>query len=144
MRTAGDVVDGDFGAVDNHDDWAIMHDELGALPRSFREALVLCYLDGLTQEQAAAQLRCPLGTIQSRVARGRAKLKMRLEKRGVSLSAAFAGANHLGLQSCTLPQTGSGDRAVGDAVHAEPRAGTAGSRCGLRHVAEERGGPDSF
>ncbi len=104
MRTAGHVVDADLGAVENHEDWVRVHDELGALPRSFREPLILCYLDGLTQEQAAAQLHCPLGTIQSRLSRGRAKLKARLEKRGVCLSAAFSGENHLALQCCSAPQ----------------------------------------
>ena len=48
----------------------LLHDELGRLPQSFREPLVLCYLEGLTQEQAAAQLRCPLGTVQSRLRTG--------------------------------------------------------------------------
>ncbi len=104
MRTSGHVVDADLGAVENQEDWVRVHNELGALPRSFREPLILCYLDGLTQEQAAAQLRCPLGTIQSRLARGRAKLKARLEKRGVCLSAAFSGENHVALQCCPAPQ----------------------------------------
>jgi RNA polymerase sigma factor (sigma-70 family) len=102
---AGHVVHGDFEAIENHDDWARLHDELGSLPQSFRDPIILCYLDGLTQEQAAAQLRCPLGTIQSRLARGRAKLKTQLEKRGVGLSSAFAAANQIGgLQSCPAPQ----------------------------------------
>ena len=65
------------GPVD-HELYKPLHDELARLPESFRSALVLCYLEGLTQEQAAAALRCPLGTIQSRLARGRAKLKSRL------------------------------------------------------------------
>ena len=82
LRAAGQVVHGDFDAIENQDDWVRLHDELGSLPRSFREPLILCYLDGLTQEQAAMQLQCPLGTIQSRLARGRAKLKTRLEKSG--------------------------------------------------------------
>ncbi len=99
MRIAGHVVEADTEAIENHEVWATLHDELGSLPRSFREPLILYYLDGLTQEQAAAQLRCPLGTIQSRLARGRAKLKARLEKRGVNLSAAIAGGNHVSLQS---------------------------------------------
>ncbi|MFI5459123.1 MAG: RNA polymerase sigma factor, partial [Isosphaerales bacterium] len=72
--------------------WAALHEELGRLPETFRAPMVLCYLEGLTQEQAAAQLRTPLGTIQSRLARGRAKLKARLEVRGVNASAAISGA----------------------------------------------------
>jgi RNA polymerase sigma factor (sigma-70 family) len=71
---------------------AVLHNELGRLPESFRKPLVLCYLEGLTQEQAAAQLRCPLGTVQSRLARGRAKLKSRLTTRGFEPSAIFLGA----------------------------------------------------
>ena len=67
--------------------WSRLHDELGRLPESFRTPIILCYLEGLTQEQAAAQLRCPLGTIQSRLARGRAKLKTRLENQGADYSA---------------------------------------------------------
>ena len=76
------------GPVD-HELYKPLHDELARLPESFRSALVLCYLEGLTQEQAAAVLRCPLGTIQSRLARGRAKLKSRLVRRGFELSAIF-------------------------------------------------------
>jgi RNA polymerase sigma factor (sigma-70 family) len=107
LRAAGHVVHGDFEAIENHDDWARLHDELGSLPRAFREPLILCYLDGLSQEQAAAQLRCPLGTVQSRLARGRAKLKTRLEKRGVSLAPVFAGVNQAHLHSCPAPSAWS-------------------------------------
>jgi RNA polymerase sigma factor (sigma-70 family) len=71
---------------------AAVHEELGRLPESFRAPLVLCYLEGLTQEQAAARLRWPLGTLQSRLARGRAKLKVRLSRRGVTASGALLGA----------------------------------------------------
>ncbi len=49
------------------DRWARLHGELRRLPETFRAPLVLCYLEGLTQEQAAAQVGCPLGTIQSRL-----------------------------------------------------------------------------
>ena len=77
--------------VDDSERWAKLHEELGRLPKNFRTALVLCYLEGLTQEQAAAQLGWPLGTVQSRLARGRAKLKSRLIRRGVAPNAGLAG-----------------------------------------------------
>ena len=75
--------------------WGLVHDELGRLHASFREPLILCYLEGLTQEQAAAQLRCPLGTVQSRLARGRAKLKSRLRKRGFEPAVVLPMTDHL-------------------------------------------------
>ena len=65
------------------DRWVELHEELGRLPEKFRAPLVLCYLEGCTQEQAAEQLAWPLGTVQSRLARGRARLRSRLTARGV-------------------------------------------------------------
>ena len=49
--------------------WTELYEELDRLPEKYRLPLVLCYLEGLTYEQAAAQLRCPVRTIQSRLAR---------------------------------------------------------------------------
>jgi Sigma-70, region 4 len=50
--------------------------------------LVLCYLQGMTHELAASQLGCPLGTVRSRLSRGRARLLARMTRRGLTLSAA--------------------------------------------------------
>ena len=45
-----------------HDDLrAAIDEEIARLPDRYRKAVVLCYLEGLTQEQAAHRLRCPLG-----------------------------------------------------------------------------------
>jgi hypothetical protein len=44
------------------------------------------YLEGKTQEQAAQQLGCPLGTVRSWLARGRSLRRRRLARRGVALS----------------------------------------------------------
>ena len=63
----------------------ILHEEIGRLPEHFRAAIVLCCLEGLTQEQAARQLGWPLGTVQSRLARGRERLRGRLARRGLAL-----------------------------------------------------------
>jgi RNA polymerase sigma factor (sigma-70 family) len=61
---------------------------LDALPEKYRAALVLCYLEGQTQEQAARRLGCPLATVRTRLARGRKLLRDRLAKHGLTLSTA--------------------------------------------------------
>ena len=49
------------------------------LPEEFREAVVLCDLEELSYEEAARLLECPLGTVRSRLHRGRALLLAQLE-----------------------------------------------------------------
>jgi RNA polymerase sigma-70 factor, ECF subfamily len=49
------------------------------LPPEFREAVALCDLEELSYEEAAQLLRCPIGTIRSRLHRGRALLLVKLE-----------------------------------------------------------------
>jgi polysaccharide export outer membrane protein len=66
---------------------ALLDEELGRLPEAFRSAIVLCDLGGLTHEEAARDLLIPVGTIKSRLARGRRKLRERLERRGLTPSA---------------------------------------------------------
>ncbi len=66
----------------------VIHEELDRIPERYRTVLVLCCLEGLTQHQAAQQLGWPLGTVQSRLARGRERLRARLARRGLAPSAA--------------------------------------------------------
>jgi RNA polymerase sigma-70 factor (ECF subfamily) len=49
------------------------------LPAEFREAVVLCELEELSYEEAAQLSGCPIGTIRSRLHRGRALLMAKLE-----------------------------------------------------------------
>jgi len=49
------------------------------LPPEFREAVVLCELEELSYEEAARMSGCPIGTIRSRLHRGRALLLAKLE-----------------------------------------------------------------
>lgn len=49
-----------------------------SLPLQYREAVVLCDLEGASYEDAAAALACPVGTVRSRLSRGRALLALKL------------------------------------------------------------------
>jgi RNA polymerase sigma factor (sigma-70 family) len=68
-------------------DWAevrgVLDDELNRLPEKYRAPVVLCYLEGLTNEEAARQLSCPAGTLKTRLAYARRLLGGRLARRGL-------------------------------------------------------------
>ena len=72
--------------TDRHpsEDWPELHEEVDRLPEKYREAIVLCYLEGLTTEAAARRLACAQGTIMSRLSRGRERLRQRLTRRGLA------------------------------------------------------------
>ncbi|MBI4053158.1 MAG: sigma-70 family RNA polymerase sigma factor [Candidatus Diapherotrites archaeon] len=58
-----------------------LRDTLAALPDAFRQAVVLVDLHGLTYEKAAQLLRVPVGTVRSRLSRGRNLLRDSLPHR---------------------------------------------------------------
>jgi RNA polymerase sigma factor (sigma-70 family) len=66
---------------------AILHQEIDRLPERFRVPIVLCHLDGRTCEDVARSLGCPVGTVASRLARGRQQLRDRLTRRGLAPAA---------------------------------------------------------
>jgi RNA polymerase sigma factor (sigma-70 family) len=70
---------------------AIVEEELARLPERFRAPLLLCGLGGLSKAEAARQLGCKAGTLASRLARARQRLRGRLARRGVIVPAAALG-----------------------------------------------------
>lgn len=69
---------------------AIVDQEIDRLRDIQRLPVVLCCLQGLSHEEASERLRLPLGTVKSRLARGREKLQERLIRRGVAPAMAAA------------------------------------------------------
>jgi RNA polymerase sigma factor (sigma-70 family) len=66
----------------------VLDEELNRLPEKFRAVVVLCYLEGWTNQEAARQLRCPVGTVKTRLAQARRRLGQRLARRGLAPMAA--------------------------------------------------------
>jgi RNA polymerase sigma-70 factor (ECF subfamily) len=65
-------------SLERADQARLVHRGLRALPVDLREPLLLCDLQGVSYEEAAAALGIPLGTVKSRINRGRLELARRL------------------------------------------------------------------
>src|SRR5262249_37663713 len=61
-----------------------LDEELQRLPERLRSPLLLCYLSGLTRDEAARQLGWSLGTLKRRLEEGRKALRIRLARRGIA------------------------------------------------------------
>jgi RNA polymerase sigma factor (sigma-70 family) len=89
----------------------VLDEELQRLPEKYRAPLVLCYLEGMTQDEAARQLGWPPGVLRGRLDRGRERLRGRLTRRGLALAAMPLGA---GLAEAASP--GAASAALGAAT----------------------------
>ncbi|HVL11942.1 MAG TPA: sigma-70 family RNA polymerase sigma factor, partial [Gemmata sp.] len=62
----------------------VLDEEIDALPEKLRGPVVLCWLDGLTQDEAAGKLGVSLNTLKRRLCAGRDLLRSRLTRRGLA------------------------------------------------------------
>ena len=67
----------------------VLHEEIRRLPDKYRMPIILCYLDGKTNEEAAQTLRWPVGTVKARLSRARDMLRLRLARRGLGAETAW-------------------------------------------------------
>src|SRR5262249_39045527 len=68
---------------------ALLDQEINRLSKKYHEVVSLCYLQGKTNEQAALELGCPVGTVAGRLSRARDQLRGRLARCSVGLSSVY-------------------------------------------------------
>jgi RNA polymerase sigma factor (sigma-70 family) len=66
-----------------------LDEEMAQLPETYRLPLILCHLEGRTHEEAARLLGWTTGSVKGRLERGRARLRARLSRRGLTLGASL-------------------------------------------------------
>jgi len=102
---------------------SVLDDELNRLPEKYRLPLVLCYLEGLTNEEAASRLGWPPGSMSHRLARGREMLRDRMQGRNREAPAGF-----FALVLALRPEGGALPEHL---LHTTVQAGLAGGKAGL-------------
>ena len=75
-----------FSPTTDHESLTIIDEELSRLPAIYRDPIILCHVEGQTHDQAASRLGWPVGTVRSRLSRGRERLRSRLTRRGLAPS----------------------------------------------------------
>src|SRR5262245_633516 len=81
----------------------VLHEELAGLAERYRAPLVAGYLEGKTQDEAAAQLGLAKSTLKERMERGRSQLRARLVRRGLGPAAVLAAAAWPAAASASVP-----------------------------------------
>ncbi|MDR3634769.1 MAG: sigma-70 family RNA polymerase sigma factor [Isosphaeraceae bacterium] len=91
---AGEPAGGETGRPEatliGREEFEALHEELSRLPDRYRIPVVLCALEGLTYQEAASRMDCPVSTIGVRLKRARERLRRRLVRRGIVPAAVAA------------------------------------------------------
>jgi RNA polymerase sigma factor (sigma-70 family) len=72
--------------------WAILSEEIAHLPETYRAPVVLCYLEAMSYQAAAASLGVTEDTVRGRLARARERLRKSLARRGLDVPVIVAAA----------------------------------------------------
>ncbi len=86
-----------------HDLRAVLDQELSRLPARYRDAVVLCDLEGKTRREVAGRLGLPEGTLSGRLTTARRMLAKRLARRGLGLSGGGLAALSPGASAACVP-----------------------------------------
>jgi RNA polymerase sigma-70 factor (ECF subfamily) len=78
FETLASREEGPLVSLEKHERTRLVHRGLRSLPPELREPLILCDLQGLPYGEIAEALQLPLGTVKSRINRGRLELAKRL------------------------------------------------------------------
>ena len=82
LHSDGGADAGPAADLDRHETVLEVRAALDALPLPFREVLVLREMQDLSYDEIARIVRAPIGTVMSRIARGRKKLEQLLAAAG--------------------------------------------------------------
>jgi RNA polymerase sigma factor (sigma-70 family) len=116
----------------------VLDEELQALPERYRAPLVLCYLQGLTCDEAARHAGWAVRTLKRRLDQARERLRGRLSRRGLTLPAALLATGLTQAAEVPVPArlTGAAVRvAVSEAGETAPAGGVAALAAGVAGAA---------
>jgi RNA polymerase sigma factor (sigma-70 family) len=91
-RRGGEMRAQEANGQSREESWAGLHEEIGRLAERHRGPVVLCGLEGLTHDQAAARLGVPVRTVQRRLVEAKDRLRIRLVSRGLAPVVGLLGA----------------------------------------------------
>jgi RNA polymerase sigma factor (sigma-70 family) len=113
----------------------VLDDELAALPEEPRAALVACFLEERTQDEAARELGWSLSTLRRRLDRGKEVLRARLARRGVALAAGLLGEALAAPARAAVPSLTATPSPASTALAAEVLRGSSAARFAALAVA---------